>query len=256
MRTFIDREVTPNFERWDRDGITDRSLFTAAGAAGFLAMEAPEEAPVTYAFTQCVHALKPLWRGPYAQGTLTFGGNQRRKEAFTRADRSADTVDEAATRLRRVQEVALPADTQASLVEAVLAAARPQDIPLLLAPRTYTVGTAYDAGAHVRTLLRLDALGRDSGLKPAQEVRPALALLLGGTNSAIRAAAARLVGRWQVAPLEPELIRLVESPETPDPVRAGAIHGMALFPAPEHTDRILKAADPGATLSLKAAAAG
>jgi len=42
VRTFIEREVTPNFERWDRDGIVDRELFTSAGAAGFLAMDAPE----------------------------------------------------------------------------------------------------------------------------------------------------------------------------------------------------------------------
>ena len=33
VRTFIEREVTPNFERWERDGIVDRELFTAAGAA-------------------------------------------------------------------------------------------------------------------------------------------------------------------------------------------------------------------------------
>ena len=220
-----------------------------------LAMEGTEEAPITYAFTQCVHALKPLWKGPYARGALTFGGSQRRKEAFTRADRSADTVDEAATRLRRVQEVALPADTQASLVEAVLAAARPQDIPLLLAPRTHTVGSAHDAGAHARALLRLDTLGRDLGLQPTQDLRPALAPLLAGTNAGIRAAAARLVGRWQVAALEADLVRLVEAADTEEPVRAGAILGLALFPAPEHTGRILRAAGPGAGPALKTAAA-
>ncbi|MBM3848758.1 MAG: c-type cytochrome [Verrucomicrobia bacterium] len=220
-----------------------------------LAMEGPEEAPITYAFTQCVHALKPLWKGPYGRGSLAFGGSQRRKDAFTRADRSADTVDEAATRLRRVQEVALPADTQASLVESVLAAARPQDLPLLLAPRTHTVGAAHDAGAHARALLRLDALGRDSGLKPSQDVRPALAPLLAGTNAAIRAAAARLVGRWQVVGLEADVARLVEAADTEEAVRVGAILGLALFPAPEHTGRILRAAGPGAGRALKTAAA-
>lgn len=202
----------------------------------------------------CPRAQAALER-PLCPGALTFGGSQRRKEAFTRADRSADTVDEAATRLRRVQEVALPADTQASLVEAVLAAARPQDIPLLLAPRTHTVGSAHDAGAHARALLRLDTLGRDLGLQPTQDLRPALAPLLAGTNLAIRAAAARLVGRWQVAALEADLVRLVEAADTEEPVRAGAILGLALFPAPEHTGRILRAAGPGAGPALKTAAA-
>jgi glucose/arabinose dehydrogenase len=189
----------------------------------------PEEAPVAYAFTQCVHALKPLWKGPYAQGTLSFGNNQRRRDAFARADRSADTVDEAATRLRRVQEVALPADTQASLVESVLTAARAQDIPLLLAARTFTVGTAYDAGAHARALSQLDTLGRDLGLKPAQDISPALGPLLTSADPSVRSAAARLIGRWQISALESELVQLVESSEATDSVRAGAIVGLAVF---------------------------
>jgi alkylation response protein AidB-like acyl-CoA dehydrogenase len=43
FRTFIDREIAPHYERWEQAGIVDRSLFAAAGAAGFLAMAAPEE---------------------------------------------------------------------------------------------------------------------------------------------------------------------------------------------------------------------
>ncbi len=43
FRTFIDREIAPHFEKWEEAGIVDRSLFTAAGAAGFLAMSAPEQ---------------------------------------------------------------------------------------------------------------------------------------------------------------------------------------------------------------------
>lgn len=42
VRTFIEREITPNFERWEHDGIVDRSMFIAAGAAGFLGMAVPE----------------------------------------------------------------------------------------------------------------------------------------------------------------------------------------------------------------------
>lgn len=43
FRTFIEREITPNFERWEQAGIVDRSMFTAAGASGFLGIDAPEE---------------------------------------------------------------------------------------------------------------------------------------------------------------------------------------------------------------------
>ncbi len=43
FRTFVDKEVTPHTEEWDKAGIVPRELFTAAGAHGFLAMAAPEQ---------------------------------------------------------------------------------------------------------------------------------------------------------------------------------------------------------------------
>jgi len=43
FRTFLEREVVPNRDRWDAAGIVDRELFTAAGANGFIGMDVPEE---------------------------------------------------------------------------------------------------------------------------------------------------------------------------------------------------------------------
>ena len=43
VRAFLQREVVPNLDRWERDGIVDRDLFLRAGAAGFLGMSAPVE---------------------------------------------------------------------------------------------------------------------------------------------------------------------------------------------------------------------
>lgn len=43
FRTFVDKEIVPHHEQWERDGIVPRELFLAAGANGFLAMAAPEE---------------------------------------------------------------------------------------------------------------------------------------------------------------------------------------------------------------------
>ncbi|MPY92038.1 MAG: acyl-CoA dehydrogenase [Acidimicrobiia bacterium] len=42
VRTFVEKEITPNFLEWEKAGIVDRDLFRRAGTAGFLAMEAPE----------------------------------------------------------------------------------------------------------------------------------------------------------------------------------------------------------------------
>jgi alkylation response protein AidB-like acyl-CoA dehydrogenase len=43
VRRFIATEVAPHNERWERDGLVDRTLFTGAGAHGFLGMAVPEE---------------------------------------------------------------------------------------------------------------------------------------------------------------------------------------------------------------------
>jgi alkylation response protein AidB-like acyl-CoA dehydrogenase len=43
VRAFIAKEVSPHVERWEETGVVDRRLFTAAGAAGLLAFNAPEE---------------------------------------------------------------------------------------------------------------------------------------------------------------------------------------------------------------------
>jgi alkylation response protein AidB-like acyl-CoA dehydrogenase len=43
FRTFLAREAVPYRDAWEADGIVDRSLFTAAGANGFLGIDVPEE---------------------------------------------------------------------------------------------------------------------------------------------------------------------------------------------------------------------
>ena len=42
FRTFVAREIVPHHDAWESAGIVDRSMFRAAGAAGFLGMAAPE----------------------------------------------------------------------------------------------------------------------------------------------------------------------------------------------------------------------
>src|SRR5690606_32131295 len=43
VRQFVEKEIVPNVERWEREGIVDRELFLKAGEAGFLGMDAPAE---------------------------------------------------------------------------------------------------------------------------------------------------------------------------------------------------------------------
>ena len=43
FRQFVDKEIVPDFLRWEADGIVPRELFAAAGASGFLGMDVPEQ---------------------------------------------------------------------------------------------------------------------------------------------------------------------------------------------------------------------
>ncbi|WP_285034358.1 acyl-CoA dehydrogenase family protein [Mycolicibacterium sp. lyk4-40-TYG-92] len=43
IKQFIDTTVAPNFERWEKDKVVDRSLFTTAGEHGMLLFSTPEE---------------------------------------------------------------------------------------------------------------------------------------------------------------------------------------------------------------------
>jgi alkylation response protein AidB-like acyl-CoA dehydrogenase len=43
FRQFVEKEIVPNHEAWERAGIVDRDLFRTAGRSGFLGIDVPEE---------------------------------------------------------------------------------------------------------------------------------------------------------------------------------------------------------------------
>ena len=43
VRVFVDREIRPHFDRWEADGIVDRSLYLKAGEAGLMGLKVPVE---------------------------------------------------------------------------------------------------------------------------------------------------------------------------------------------------------------------
>lgn len=42
FRSFVEKEIVPHHEQWEKDGIVDRELFLKAGRSGFLGMDVPE----------------------------------------------------------------------------------------------------------------------------------------------------------------------------------------------------------------------
>jgi alkylation response protein AidB-like acyl-CoA dehydrogenase len=43
VRRWLEKEVAPNFDQWEKDGIVPREVFAAAGANGFIGTQIPEE---------------------------------------------------------------------------------------------------------------------------------------------------------------------------------------------------------------------
>ena len=43
FRAFVDKEIVPHADEWERAGVVDRAMFRRAGEAGFLGIEVPEE---------------------------------------------------------------------------------------------------------------------------------------------------------------------------------------------------------------------
>ena len=42
VRSFVDKEIVPNHEKWEHDGKVDKEMFQKAGSHGFLGMAVPE----------------------------------------------------------------------------------------------------------------------------------------------------------------------------------------------------------------------
>ena len=194
-----------------------------------LATDQPLDNHLDYAFTQAVHALKPLWREAHARGELTFGGNARRREAFSRADGSGDTVAEAVTRLRRIGEVALDRDQLDRLTQIVARAGGPTEIGALLSPRTFMVGTNHQAGLQAETLSLLLDRARQQRLLPAGNLPAILSPLLAHAHPGLRQQALRLAGAWQVESLRDPIARLAADAATELPLRRAAVSALGGF---------------------------
>lgn len=221
-----------------------------------VATDFPMDAALEYAFVQCVQALKPWWRPALESGSLTFGGKATRLTAFTRADRSTDTVSRAAGRLRRISEVALEDATRQELLQTVADAGGPKDLGVILAPRTFSAGPVYDARRHAEWLTRLGSVSRNRGVRPDGDLDAALRPLLNSTNQAVRAAALCLAGTWQREPLLPLLLAASSDSSNPQ-AQLGATEGLAGMDTDIAKARLIElAATPNSATIRAAATAG
>lgn len=217
------------------------SYVPAAAAMDIAARAAdrPMDSALTYAFTQCVAALRPWWSSAQARGELKLLQNSQQAAAFAQAEGGAGSVSYAAGRLRRIGEVALDASTIRQLSGVVAASGGPAELNVLLAPRSFTVGTNYDASLHARRLREAAESSRRRGLVPNGDQAPALQRLSQSPSPEVRAAASELIGAWKVESLRASLEALVTSDSVPLLERVAAVEGLAWLGGSKSTATLL-----------------
>lgn len=199
-----------------------------------IATDQPMDAGLEYAFTQCVHALKPQWQDAQARGELKFDGNATRQTAFAKAVGGAGSAQFAAGRLRRIAEVALDEPTIGQLAEVVAESGGPNEMAALLTPKSFTLGTNYLASQHSLALFRAAESSRRRRLKLGEPAAGGLKALLQSPEPSVQAMAAWLAGVWQVGSLrgEVEALAKTEPPQTNgrgSATRAYALSGVAAY---------------------------
>jgi putative heme-binding domain-containing protein len=215
------------------------------------ATDLPMDSHLEYAFTQTVHALKSRWMEPHQKGQLTFEGRAGRAAAFARADGSGDTVAEAASRLGRVTEVALEKDEIDRLAHIVATSGGPKELPVLLRPRTFMLGDTPLDALHAEILETLWRRVTDRPVLPAGNLTPQLAPLLESSSQAIRQAAIRLSGAWQVEPVRNSIVWLSRDESGDFRDRTAAIAALGGYAKQDDRDVLVALAETAKPAELR-----
>jgi putative heme-binding domain-containing protein len=198
------------------------------------ALDQPRDAALDYAFTQCVHALRPYWQAVHARGELKFDGQANRQTAFAQAVGGANSAQFAVGRLRRMAEVSLDEPTVTQLAEVIAESGGPNELMALLSPASFTLGTNYLAHIHRAALFRAGESSRRRGLSLGETAAAGLKGLLRSADPSVQGMAAWLAGSWRVGSLRGEVEALAAQEALParqlgSPARADALSGVAAY---------------------------
>lgn len=214
----------------------------------------PIDTALEYAFTQTVFQLRPHWIRAYEAGSLGLLKIPARSAAFAKADGGSGSAQYAAGRLRRIGEVALDAETVRQLSALVARSGGPGDLPALLQPKSFTVGTDHDAPLQARRLREAAASSRLRGVVPDGNVAPAITALLDANDSGLRAAAALVAGAWRVEALRDRLKVLADTETASLQERVAAVEGSALLGGDGIAVLLIGWAGPGGPNAVRSAA--
>lgn len=192
-----------------------------------LVLEQPMDRYLDHALWQAARDLRPVWQSALAADKLDLGDDLRRLTFLLEAAGSPDVVQPL---MELVDSGRVPVERQVPLLELVATYGGPAELARMLERVADDSALPPEARATLLETLSTSAARRN--VVPAADLAQ-VEPLLASPHVALRAAAARAVGRWKLTGLMPALIALVRHNETEPAVRAAGIEAVALLPGAE-----------------------
>jgi putative heme-binding domain-containing protein len=188
------------------------------------ALDKPVDKFLDYALWLTVRELQSAWLPALQRGRLDFSGNVRRLIfALQAADLHGGSSAALRSLLALVKSGKIPKDREESVLILIASVGGPNELALI-----FNMVVAPDATPANRRLHLLDALGqtaRQRHIRPAGDLAR-IGSLLSSENEALRAAAVRTAGLWQVESLRGKLADLALAEKTGKLLRQSAIEGL------------------------------
>jgi putative heme-binding domain-containing protein len=248
--SLLGERVTDEHPRVRLEAVRALAEFPGLRAAelALAAMDRPVDLFLNYALWLTARQLAPQWLPAVQAGRFDFGGRPAR---LVYALRAVSTPDVVRPLLALLREGKVPAQQDANVQDLVATLGGPDELAAVL-------DLVLQGGslAEPRRVALLELLARAA---ERRKVIPAgdpsrIVPLLTSRDDAMRAAALRAAGAWNVPSIQGRLVELAEAKDTPGPVRAAAIEAMARQGKAEGRRAIEALADRDASAEVQAMA--
>jgi putative heme-binding domain-containing protein len=187
------------------------------------ALDRPVDRFLDYALWLTVRELEPVWMPAFQKGQLDFGGDLRRLTFALQAAASPGAI-------KPLVDLVKPGKVSADREEGVLALIAglggPEELGMVF--DRVLAGDPMPASERVHLLEALGQAAQQRRVRPAGDLAR-VGKLLTADSDALRAAAIRDGGLWQVQALRPQLVEYAEGKGTPAVVRQAAFDALALL---------------------------
>lgn len=208
------------------------------------ALDRPLDDFLDYGLWLTLRELEPHWLPALQKGRFDFGGNVQRLAFALQAVGSQKIVGPLSELARGT---ALTPEGQEGVLTLLAGVGGAGELALVVQK---AVDARLAPGSRARLLGALEEAARQRGVRAAGERKPLLALLQ-DRDDRVQAAAARLLGLYQVAEARPSLQRLAADPRTATPVQTAAVDGLAALGGQDSVRTLEALAEKADSLPLR-----